>query len=182
MMTQAPGKEGKVDVGQAIRKRRSIRKFSSDPLTEEEVREIITAGVWAPSAGNAQPWKFIVVRDAALKDKLVAVAHGQRFVAEAPVVIVVCADVGRARRAYGERGATLYCLQDTAAATQNILLAATAKGYGTCWVGAFDEEKAREVLNLPPGLRAVALVPVGKPREEPEPRSRRPLHEVVEHR
>ncbi len=171
-----------MDVLEAIRKRRSIRRYSSDPVSEEDVRELLTAAVWAPSAGNAQPWKFIVVRDPALKEKLVAVAHGQRFIAEAPVIVVVCADVGRARRAYGERGATLYCLQDTAAAIQNMLLAATAKGLGTCWVGAFDEEKAREVLALPPSLRAVALIPVGRPREEPETRTRRPLHEVVEHR
>lgn len=171
-----------MDVMEAIRKRRSVRRYREDPVTDEDVREVLTAGVWAPSAGNAQPWRFLVVRERGLREGLVAAAHGQRFLAEVPVVIVVCADLARARRAYGERGATLYCLQDTAAAIQNMLLAATARGLGTCWVGAFDEGKATEVLALPAGLRPVALIALGRPRETPEPLGRRPLSEVVEYR
>ncbi len=165
-----------------VRGRRSIRRFKPDPVPEEDLVEILEAATWAPSAGNAQPWRFIVVRDPGLKRGLVAAALGQDFVAEAPVVIVVCADLERARRAYGDRGVGLYCIQDTAAATQNMLLVAHAKGLGTCWVGAFSEEDVRKTLSLPAGLRPVALVPLGYPAQEPRPRPRRPLDDVVEYR
>lgn len=165
-----------------IKGRRSIRRFKPDPIPEEDLVEVLEAATWAPSAGNAQPWRFVVVRDPELRGKLVAAALGQGFIAEAPVVVVVCVDLERARRAYGERGETLYCIQDTAAATQNMLLIAHAKGLGTCWVGAFSEEKVRTALALPEGLRPVAIVPMGRPAEEPRPRPRRPLEEVVEYR
>lgn len=176
------GKGGDVDVFEAIRARRSVRRFLREPIAPEVLEELLSAAVLAPSAGNAQPWRFIVVRDPRLKEGLVAAAYGQGFLAEAPVVIVVCADLERARRAYRERGETLYCLQDTAAAIQNLLLAATAKGLGTCWVGAFDEGRVAELLGLARGLRPVALIPVGKPAEAPPTRPRRPLTEVVEYR
>ncbi|MCR4391985.1 MAG: nitroreductase family protein [Candidatus Acetothermia bacterium] len=171
-----------MDVTEAIKRRRSVRKYTGDPVTEDDVRTVLTAAIWAPSAGNAQPWRFIVVRDRALREGLVGAAHGQRFLAEAPLVIVVCADLLRAQRAYGERGVTLYCLQDTAAAIQNMLLAATSLGLGSCWVGAFDEAKASELLGLPSGLRPVALIPLGRFKEPSPPRERRPLTEVVEYR
>lgn len=171
-----------MDVTEAIKRRRSVRRYTGDPVTEDDVRAVLTAAIWAPSAGNAQPWRFIVVQDRALREGLVGAAHGQQFLAEAPVVIVVCADLARARRAYGERGATLYCLQDTAAAIQNMLLAATSQGLGSCWVGAFDEGKASELLKLPTGLRPVALIPLGRFKELSPPRERRPLSEVVEYR
>jgi len=171
-----------VDVFEAIRARRSVRRFMREPIAPEVLEELLSAAVLAPSAGNAQPWRFIVVRDPQLKEGLVAAAYGQSFLGEAPVVIVVCADLERARRAYRERGETLYCLQDTAAAVQNLLLAATAKGLGTCWVGAFDEGRVAELLGLPRGLRPVALIPVGRPAESPRPRPRRPLSELIEYR
>jgi nitroreductase len=108
-------------------------------------------------------------------------AWGQLFVSQAPVVLVVCAEPDRSAIRYRERGAELYCLQDTAAAAENILLAATALGLGGCWVGAFDEEEASLALNLPENLRPVAIIPVGYPSQEAEgSTSRRPLHEVLE--
>ncbi|MGY4707173.1 nitroreductase family protein [Candidatus Bipolaricaulota sp. J31] len=165
-----------------VKGRRSIRKFKPDPVPENDLVEILEAAIWAPSAGNAQPWRFIVVRDPGIKRKLVVAALGQDFIAEAPVVIVVCTDLERARRAYGDRGVGLYCIQDTAAAIQNMLLLAHAKGLGTCWVGAFSEEEVCEALALPEGLRPVALVPLGYPAQKPRPRPRRPLDEVVEYR
>jgi nitroreductase len=165
-----------------IKGRRSIRRFKPDVIPEEDLVRILEAATWAPSAGNAQPWRFIVVRGPELKRKLVAAALGQGFIAEAPVVIVVCADLERARRAYGDRGVGLYCIQDTAAATQNLLLAAHAKGLGACWVGAFSEDEVRGALSLPQELRPVAIVPLGHPDQEPRPRPRRPLDEVVEYR
>jgi nitroreductase len=127
-----------------------------------------------------QPWHFVIVRSPRIKQALASAAYGQRFVTQAPVVIVVCADPERSAARYGSRGRDLYCLQDTAAATEHILLAATALGLGTCWVGAFDEAVAARALALPADLRPVAIVPVGQPSTEPEASAaRRPLSEVT---
>ena len=101
------------------------------------------------------------------------------WIADAPVVIVVCANEPRSARYYGERGRRLYCIQDTAAATQNMLLAAHALGYGTCWVGAFLENEVKKVLEIPDHVRPVAIIPIGVPGEKPSPRPRIPLDEVV---
>lgn len=161
--------------------RRSVREYLNEPIPDEVLEELLSAAILAPSAGNAQPWRFLVVREPRLKAGLAQAAYGQSFLAEAPVVVAVCADLARAKRAYRERGVNLYCLQDTAAAVENLLLAATAKGLGTCWVGAFDEGKVAEVLGLAADLRPVALIPLGRPAESPNPRPRRPLSEVVEY-
>lgn len=172
-----------MNVHEAIHRRRSIRRFEPGrEVPPELVEKLLTAATLAPSAGNAQPWRFIVVLSPGLKGELARAALGQAFIAQAPVVLVVCADLERARRAYGERGESLYCLQDTAAATQNILLTATELGLGTCWVGAFDEGEVARLLGLPSSLRPVALIPVGYPAEEPPPRPRRPLPEVTDYR
>jgi nitroreductase len=85
----------------------------------------------------------------------------------------------RAEESYGERGKSLYCFQDTSAAIENILLAACSMGLGTCWMGAFREEEIRKVINAPPHMKPVALIPVGYPNESPRARSRRPANEVV---
>ena len=169
----------KIDVFKAIKGRRSVRAFTDEPVSEDEVNQLLDAARWAPSAGNIQPWKFVVVRDTQLKRGLVEAALDQTFIQEAPVVFVVCANPTRSSRRYGSRGISLYCLQDTAAAIQNMHLAAYALGLATCWVGAFQEEKARRVLNLPDDLRPVAIIPVGHAAEKPALSPRRPLSEVV---
>lgn len=151
-----------MDVFEAIEKRHSVRSFDPERgVPEEMVEELLRCGCQAPSAGNVQPWRFIVVRDAGVKKELAAAALGQRFLAEAPVVIVVCADLAAHSLSYGQRGMELYSIQDTAAATENMLLAATALGLGACWVGAFREEDVVKVLRLVQDLRPMALVPVG---------------------
>lgn len=170
------------DLLEIIKGRRSIRKFKPDPIPEEDLREILEAGIWAPSAGNTQEWRFYVVRDPALKAGLASAALEQRFLAEAPVVIVVCADLEKIKKAYGERGVNVYALQDTAAAAQNMLLMAHAKGLGSCWVGAFSEVQVREVLGLGAMMRPLVLIPLGYPAQSPSPRPRCPLEEVVEYR
>lgn len=170
-----------MDVFEAIKNRRSVRAFTKKPVSDEEITKLIDAARWAPSAGNIQPWKFIIVRDAKVKRGLSAAASDQMFIEEAPVVIVVCADQPQSSSGYGSRGANLYCLQDTAAATQNILLAAHALELAACWVGAFQEEEARKVLNIPSGTRPVVIVPVGHPAEKPVARSRKPASEIVHH-
>jgi len=166
-------------IPELIKERRSIRAFSDRPIPDEDVEVLVEAACWAPSAGNRQPWEFVVVRDGENKRRLVEAAHGQSFIAEAPVVFVVCADPGRSAARYGRRGAEFYCLQDTAAAVQNLLLTATANGIGACWVGAFDEEKAAETVAAPEGVRPVAIIPVGYPAESPPPRPRRSLSEIT---
>lgn len=168
-----------LDIQEVINRRRSIRSFTEDDVSEETVRQIIETGILAPSAGNCQPWEFIIVRDKAKKQKLVEAALGQMFVSQAPVVIVVCANIKRSTNRYGPRGQELYCIQDTAAAIENMLLMAVSKGLGTCWVGAFNEVLAKEALELPVGIRPVAIIPIGNPAESPKMPRRRSYEDVV---
>lgn len=154
-----------MDVYEAIYGRQSVRSFdSSRDVSEETVEKLLQAAVQAPSAGNVQPWRFVVVRDERLKRGLVDAALGQGFIAEAPVTVVACADLDASSYGYGRRGSELYVIQDTAAAIENLLLAAYAEGLGTCWVGAFDEQACASVLNLPKNIRPLAIIPVGCPR------------------
>jgi len=168
-----------MDVLEAIKGRRSIRAFRNQDVPAEIVEKLIDAAQWAPSAGNIQPWEFIIVRKPEIKRRLVEAALGQTFIEEAPVVIVVCANEEHSSQGYGVRGKTLYCIQDTAAAIQNIHLTAYSLGLGTCWVGAFREEEAREILKIPRGIRPVAIIPVGYPAEAPTARTRKPISQIV---
>ena len=157
----------------------SCRSFEAAPVPRERIVELLEAAQGAPSAGNLQPWRFLVVIGAAHRRALADAAFGQEFVASAPVTIVVCAVPDECARTYGARGRDLYCLQDTAAATENLLLAATAAGLGACWVGAFDEASVRRALALEPGWRPVAMIPIGVPAEAPPGRTRRPPEAVT---
>jgi len=168
-----------VDIFEIFKLRRSIRAFTEEDVSDEQIEKILEAARWAPSAGNIQPWEFIVVRRPDIKRDLARAALNQTFIEEAPVVIVACADEIRSGRIYGNRGVNLYCIQDTAAAIENMLLAACALGLGACWVGAFDEEAARKILRIPRGVRPVAMIPVGYPAEKPSPPRKRPLKEIV---
>jgi len=168
-----------MEVSKAIKGRRSVRAFRNEPISSDIVEKLIDAARWAPSAGNIQPWEFIIVRKSEIKKKLTEAALYQSFIEEAPVVIVVCADEVRSSQGYGIRGKMLYCIQDTAAAIQNIHLTAYSIGLSTCWVGAFNEERVREVLKIPTGIRPVAIIPVGKPAEYPKPRNRRSINDIV---
>jgi len=170
-----------MDVSEAITGRRSIRAFKRENVSEEIVEKLIDAARWAPSAGNIQPWEFVIVREAKIKERLAEAAWNQKFIEEVPVVIVVCANEVLSAQRYSDRGKELFCLQDTAAAVQNILLLAYSFGLGTCWVGAFNEEEVRETLKVPDGTRPVAIVPVGYPAEVPQPRRRKPVSEIVHH-
>ncbi|MGB9553253.1 MAG: nitroreductase family protein [bacterium] len=164
---------------EVILQRCSIRSFRDDPVPEEHLKKILTAAQRAPSAGNRQPWHFYVVRNREIKALLSQAAFNQEFVVQAPVVIVVCADPQRSALRYGERGRTLYCIQDTANAAMNIWLTATELGLASCWVGAFDEALAAQALSLPSNLRPVAMFPIGFPAEPGKVAPRRPLQEIV---
>jgi nitroreductase len=149
-----------------IKFRRSIRRFSSKAVDKKIILDLIQAGRWAPSAGNRQPLEITIVDDQVIKDKLVEAAGRQSFIAEAPIVFVITANWERTSERYKERGKSLYCLQDTAAAIQNILLLATAFGLATCWIGAFREEMVSEFCGVPSHSRPVAMIPIGYPYEE----------------
>ncbi len=166
-----------MDVFEAITGRRSVRRFKATPLERATIVKLLEAARWAPTAGNLQPWVFVAVTSAEVREELAAAAYNQRFVAEAPLVIGVAAAPPPNSR-YGGRGQDLYALQDTAAAVQNILLAAYALGLGTCWVGAFDDDAVARALRLGPDEKPVALIPVGEPAREGKS-NRRPLVEVV---
>jgi nitroreductase len=172
------GRSG-LDVFDAIKERRSIRAYTDEKVSEEDVERLIDAARWAPSAGNIQPWEFVIVKDMETKRKLSDAALNQAFIEKAPVVIVVCADLNRSSRGYGSRGVHLYSLQDTAAATENILLAAQELGLATCWVGAFHESEVAKAVKAPRNLRPVAIVAVGHPAERPMGSPRRSVDEIV---
>jgi nitroreductase len=169
-----------MELNEAIKKRRSIRAYKAQDVSEEAVEKLIEAASFAPSAGNIQPWKFVIARKPDTKKKL-AEAADQAFIEEAPVVIVVCANEKRAEMGYGPRGKTLYCIQDTAAATQNIHLTAYSLGLGTCWIGAFNEDQAKKAINAPEEMRPVVIIPVGYADETPAQRRRRPISQIMHH-
>jgi nitroreductase len=166
------------EVFETIKTRRSVRAYLPENIPDKVIASVLEAAIWAPTAGNAQPWYFYVLRDEYLKQKLAEAALSQSFIALAPVVIIVCADLERAQSSYGKRGMELYCIQDSAAAVQNMLLCVHALGLGACWVGAFDERAASELLDLPRHHRPVAMVPIGRPGAVTRNPGRRPLHEV----
>ncbi|KON29412.1 hypothetical protein AC482_06550 [miscellaneous Crenarchaeota group-15 archaeon DG-45] len=158
-----------MDVLKAIEARRSIRKYKSASIPGGDLRKIVEAARLAPSAGNRQPWRFIVARDSELKRRIAEAAREQMFIADAGAVVVAMADAEASPRWFEK---------DTMIAVEHMVLAATSLGYGTCWIGAFTEEEVKRILGIPEGLRVVALLPVGVPDESPGPKPRRPLDEI----
>ena len=163
---------------EVIKKRRSVRRFKDQAIDENIIKKIIELGNLAPSAGNLQPRDFIVVKDLQTKEKLARAALDQRFIIEAPVVIAVCANIRRGSP-YGMRGRELYCIQDSAAAIENMLLAIVDKGLACCWVGAFDENAVSEILGLSSHVRPMALLPIGYSDEKTKPSSRIDIDELI---
>lgn len=167
------------DIIAAIEERSSIRSFTPEDIPEPTITRLIEAARRAPSAGNIQPWQFIVVKNPDLRKTIATYAYDQDFIRGAPVIIVVCAEPQRSGERYGKRGSDLYCLQDTAAAIENLLLAATGYGLGSCWVGAFDENGVRNILQLDEEKRPVAIIAIGHPAEDPGPDPLRNINDVV---
>ncbi len=169
-----------MEVIKAIETRRSVRRFKEDPFPDEVLQQLLQAGSMAPSAGNVQPWQFFVVRNKKAHSRLADAALGQSWMIKAPVIVVVCADLARSAISYGQRGTTLYALQDTAAAIENMLLVAVEEGLSSCWIGAFREEIVAELLHInPEKVRPVALVVLGYADETPFKPPKRKLEEVV---
>lgn len=167
-----------MEFSEVVAKRRSVRHFNTKlTVTEADVRALLEAAVSAPTAGNIQPWRFVVVRTAAARERLAA-AMGQKWATAAPVVIVVCVDPRPCSARYGDRGEMLYSIQDTAAAVQTILLAAVDRGLASCWIGAFDEAAVRDAVGVSKPITPIAVLPVGYSAEAAGKPSRRPLEEV----
>jgi nitroreductase len=159
--------------------RRSTRGFRKDPVDDKMIGVMLYCATHSPSAGNNQEWVFVVVRDRVQKKRLAEAALQQGFISEAPVVIVVGFDKDKSSLHYGKRGETLYAIQDTAAATMSMLLAAEALGLKTCWVGAFDEEAVGHIVELPKEIRPVAIIPVGYSDEVPQKPRRVPFENLT---
>jgi len=162
-----------------IYNRSSCRDFLDKPVDDWAIENLLEALRRAPSAGNIQPWHFFVILNQEIKERLAKAAYGQNFIAKAPIVFVVCANPIMSSLGYGKRGRSLYCIQDTAAATENLLIAAEAMELAGCWVGAFNEEEAAKVLNLSHHLRPVAIVPIGYPKKKRGPTHKKPMDEIV---
>ena len=146
-----------MDVFEAILKRHSIRAYSQNPIPKDKLEKILEAARLAPSAANIQPWHFIVVTDQQKRKKLSEGGIFARFLSETPVVIVGCGDRKASPRWY---------MIDTAIAMQNMVLAATSEGLGTCWVGSFKEEQVKELLKIPENFSIIALLAIGYPLEK----------------
>ncbi|MBI5888275.1 MAG: nitroreductase family protein [Deltaproteobacteria bacterium] len=167
-----------MNIREAIKNRRSIRRFQDKALTAEEVDILCEAVMWAPSAGNLQSRRFYFVLNPDLKKRIATVCLGQMFIASAPLVVVACADYERIRP-YRDRGKNLYAIQDVACAVENLMLQAHELGLGSVCVGAFDEDALSGALNLPSTQRPLTVVPVGHPAQKPEAPERYPMEEIV---
>jgi len=168
-----------MDFYEVIRTRRSIRSFKPDPIPDEVLSRVLEAVRIAPSGSNRQPWKFIVVKDEALKKHLVPACHNQRFIAEAPAIIVACGSDIRWNR--GGYMGQMSMLVDVSIAFTHLILAARVEGLGTCWIGDFNNDEVKKVLDIPEDMNVVAVTPLGYPKEEAftEPGPRKPLAEIV---
>jgi len=138
-----------MEVDKAIKERRSIRKYLKKDVSDDLVCEVLDAARYAPSAGNIQNWKFIVVKDEVKRKELATCCLNQSWMLQAPVFIIVCNNLTGIKRLYKERGEKLYSIQNCAAAVQTILLRAHSLGLGSCWVGAFDAVGIKRVLKIP---------------------------------
>lgn len=170
-----------MDVFTAIQKRRSVRRFQKKIIPKKFEEKLIDALIWAPSAGNLQSRKFFFIKNMTIKERVVEAALYQEFVLDAPLVVVACSD-SRIQNYYGKRGESLYAICNVATSLQNFMLQATELGLGTCWIGAFDEEKMKETLKIPNHLKPIAVIPVGFPAENPEVPLRPDKKKLVENR
>lgn len=174
-----------MDTFECIRGRRSIRKYKSDPVPDEKLEKVLDAVKWAPSWVNMQPWEAVVVKDAAVKKALQETLPkgnpARDSIVEAPVVIAMCATMGKSGFKKGEQTTVWgdWTMFDMGIACQNLCLAAYALGLGTVHVGFFDHVKAGEVLGLPEEVKAFELIPLGAPDQEAKAPKRRELNEFV---
>ncbi|MBW2980323.1 nitroreductase family protein [Candidatus Woesearchaeota archaeon] len=158
-----------MDAIECIITRRSVRKYKDKAVPWDMIATILDSGRLAPSSGNIQSWKFIIIREEAVRKQVAEAALQQTWMVQAPVHFAIIAVPEKVKRFYGVRGERLYAIQNCAAAAENMLIAAHALGLGACWVSAFDEDMMRRALGLPEEVIPQAIITVGYAAEEPEP-------------
>ena len=158
-----------------VKARGSVRSYKDKPITKQALRDILEAARMAQSADNRQPWEFIVVTDAATRKKLVHAAGNQSFVGEAAAVLVCLAKPEESSSVGPFEG----FLIDLAIAIENMVLTAWDLGIGSCWIGAYDEDKVKDLLSIPTSLRVVSLLTLGYADKRPGPKRRKDLDEIV---
>jgi len=146
-----------LDVFETIQKRKSVRSYMQTPVPDEALVKVLDAARLAPSAGNLQPWHFVIVRDEEKRARIAKGCRYGRFLDESPVVIVACGD---------KKASPRWHVVDTSIALEHVVLAATALGLGTCWIGMFNKKDIRERLKLPENFEIIALMALGFPREK----------------
>jgi nitroreductase len=164
-----------------VSRRRSVRNYLNKEVEEEKLQKILEAGNAAPSAGDLQAYEIVVVKNHDQKEALSKAAHGQEYIAQAQVVLVVVANQKRSANRYGKRGRELYAVQDATIAASYMQLAATALGLSTCWVGAYDDAAVAEVVgaDMSKGFIPEAILPIGYSKESPNATPRRKLPDLV---
>ncbi len=151
-----------MDVNEVIRRRRSVRAYRPDPIPADVLERVTDALRLAPSACNHQPWRFVLVTDAARREDLGRACHDQAWISEAPVIVCACALLEKAYPRMGETWSSAEV--DVAIAVDHLTLAAASEGLGTCWIGSFHEPSVKRILEIPRGAKVVALTPLGYPR------------------
>jgi len=167
-----------MDALDVIFNRRSIRKFKDIPVEMEKLGKILDAGRLAPSAGNLQDWKFILLQKPEIIEEVAKACLEQYWINTAPALIVVCTDSSRTVEHYGDRG-KMYSFHNGAAAMMNMIFAAQAQGLATCWVGAFEDVMIKRVLNIPDEILVHAVLPIGYAAEKPAIPAKFNLYDVV---
>ncbi len=164
-----------MDIAQIIRERRSVRRYQNKALEPQKLQKVFEAARWAPSAHNAQAWKFIVVQDPQKRQALAKAAHDQSFVGQAPIVI---AAVSLNPEEVMACGVPTYAV-DLAIAVDHMTLQAAALDLGTCWIGAFDQEAVKKILKIPRQCKVVVLLPLGYPADTQGTKTRKNLEEII---
>ena len=162
-----------------IKTRRSVRAYKPDPIPDDVFKRVMNAARIAPSGSNRQPSRYIVVKDEAQKQALIPLCNGQRFIAQAPIIIVACGREIQTNR--GGYMGKLSVILDVGIAVDHLTLAARAEGLGTCWIGSFKNDEIKEFLNIPESFQVVALTPLGYPDGNPfvEITDRKPLEQII---
>lgn len=161
-----------------LEKRRSIRAFKKDKIDDPKLEKILGACNMAPSSGGLQTFEIYQVKNKEMREKLVAVAKDQTFLAEAPLLLVFCANPLRSVERFGKRS-ELFSVQDASIATAYAQLTVHVLGLSTVWIGAFDESKVSEILHLPQGQRPVAILPIGYENEKPKEKITRGIKDIL---
>jgi nitroreductase len=164
-----------MDFYEAIKSRYSVRSYQNKPVEQEKLDRILDAARLAPSGSNRQPWKFVVVRDAETRKKLVPACSNQEFVGQAPVVIAGVGLMPDRIMSCGVPGDPV----DVAIALEHVALAATAEGLGTCWMGSFHQDQIRTLLGIPANAKVIEVMTLGYPADHPRPKTRKPMKELV---